>query len=77
MASGDPEGREERDVCASCGARVALETERAFGFGAENVLCGECAASRGGRYDESRDAWEVEPDLTGLADEAYGPVRTR
>jgi len=72
MASEDSEEREERDVCASCGARIALESERAFGFGTGNVLCAKCAASRGGRYDERRDAWDVPPHLTGLADEAYG-----
>jgi hypothetical protein len=72
MAPGDPEDREERDVCANCGARVALESERAFGFGAGNVLCGKCAIERGGRYDAGRDTWDVPPDLAGLADEAYG-----
>jgi hypothetical protein len=72
MASGDPEDREEREVCASCGVRVAPESEGAFGFGTGNVLCAECAGARGGRYDARRDVWDVAPDLAGLSDEAYG-----
>jgi hypothetical protein len=72
MASGDPEDREEREVCASCGERIAPESERAFGFGAGNVLCAACASARGGRYDARRDTWDVAPDLAGLTDEAYG-----
>lgn len=72
MGTGDQENREERDVCVSCGVRVAPESERAFGFGAGNVLCSECAIERGGRYDAGRDTWDVAPSLGGLADEAYG-----
>ena len=72
MASGDPEDREEREVCASCGERIAPESESAFGFGTGNVLCAVCATRRGGRYDASRDVWDEPPDLSGLADEAYG-----
>ena len=59
-------------VCALCGAPVESDTEGAFGFGTENVLCAECAVARGGRYDVERDVWEVAPDLSGLGDEAYG-----
>jgi hypothetical protein len=72
MTSNDPEDREERESCALCGERIAPATERGFAFGAGNVLCAACAAARGGRYDAGRDAWEVAPDLSGLADEAYG-----
>jgi hypothetical protein len=36
------------------------------------VLCAAGATARGGRYDAGRDVWDVSPDLTGLADEAYG-----
>jgi hypothetical protein len=64
--------REDFEVCSLCGALVSAESERAFGFGTENVLCGPCASARGGRYDEERDEWKVAPDLSGLSDEAYG-----
>jgi len=72
MTSIDPEDREEREVCSLCGVRVAPESEGAFGFGTENVLCSACAAARGARYDAGRDVWDVAPDLADLADEAYG-----
>jgi hypothetical protein len=68
----DPDDREDFAVCSLCGAQVSEESEGIFGFGTQNVLCGECAIARGGRYDALRDAWEVAPDLTGLPDEAYG-----
>jgi len=67
----DHEESEEVAVCALCGADVS-ETGSPFVFGTENVLCPECAVARGGRYDPERDVWAVEPDLTGLVDEAYG-----
>jgi hypothetical protein len=60
------------DVCAVCGAQVFTETEPTFGFGTGNLLCGECAEARGGRYDAERDTWDRPPDLSGLRDEAYG-----
>jgi len=63
--------REEAAVCALCGAQVS-DSESPFVFGAENVLCPECALARGGRYDPERDVWQTSPDLTGLPDEAYG-----
>ncbi len=72
MTSIEPEDREECFVCSLCGAQVAAESERAFAFGTENVLCSACATARGGRYDALRDVWDVVPDLAGLADEAYG-----
>jgi hypothetical protein len=68
----DPEEREERESCALCGERISPATERAFSFGAGNVLCAVCAAKRGGRFDADRDLWDVAPDLSGLPDEAYG-----
>ncbi len=68
----DPEDREVSAECGLCGARISLASGRAFEFGAENVLCFDCALERGGRYDEARDVWEVSPDLSGLGDEAYG-----
>ena len=67
-----PEDREEGEICASCGARIVDELESGFAFGTENVLCATCAIRRGGRYDAQRDVWDQPPDLTGLADEAYG-----
>lgn len=63
---------EDAGVCIVCGARVSEAAQDAFGFGTENVLCWECATERGGRYDAERDTWDVEPDLEGLVDEAYG-----
>jgi hypothetical protein len=70
---------ESEQICGLCGARVHAETEGAFGFGTENVLCRACATARGGRYDAERDTWDVAPDLSGLSDEAYGatPGETR
>jgi hypothetical protein len=67
----EPEDREQLDVCSLCGARLS-DSAPAFGFGTENVLCGPCAMARGGRYNAERDVWDVAPDLSGLADEAYG-----
>jgi hypothetical protein len=55
-----------------CGARITSDLDRTFAFGAENLLCGSCAAARGGRYDAERDAWDPPPDLADLPDEAYG-----
>lgn len=63
---------EDIEVCASCGVPVYADSEGVFGFGTENLLCAQCALSRGGRYDVERDIWDVEPDLSGLRDEAYG-----
>jgi hypothetical protein len=68
----DQDERSEARSCAACGATLEGDGDRAFEFGDENLLCFECAVARGGRYDESRDAWEPGPDLRGLGDEAYG-----
>jgi hypothetical protein len=69
----DPsDDRIDTSVCADCGAPIEGDIERAFGFGTGNALCALCAARRGGRYDAARDVWDVEPDLAGLEDEAYG-----
>jgi hypothetical protein len=72
VGDGNDSDRVEREVCAACGQRIAVDSERAFGFGAENALCAACAIQRGGRYDAERDVWDVAPDLAGLDDEAYG-----
>lgn len=63
---------ESSDLCSACGARIEAGAEGSFGFGTENVLCPACAAARGGRYDAEGERWVVEPDLSGLGDEAYG-----
>ena len=68
----DQDERSEARSCAACGAALEGDAGRAFEFGDENLLCFECAVARGGRYHESRDAWEPAPDLRGLGDEAYG-----
>ena len=68
----EQEERDSADACSACGAAVEENTQGAFGFGTENVLCGACARARGGRYDPVRDAWDALPDLSGLGDEAYG-----
>jgi hypothetical protein len=74
MASTEPDDRfeEEEEVCSVCGAIVGSGSDRGFRFGTGNALCWDCAASRGGRYDAGRDAWDPAPDLTGVPDEAYG-----
>ena len=64
--------RDENEACSSCGAVLLSDSERGFRFGTGNVLCTACAIARGGQYDAARDAWSVLPDLSGLADEAYG-----
>jgi len=51
--------------CADCGASVAEES-RVFGFGAEAVLCWECALRRGGAYDSNEERWTVEPGVADL-----------
>jgi hypothetical protein len=68
----DQDERDDTEICSACGAVIAPGADGVFGFGTENVLCGACAEARGGRYDAQRDRWEVEPDLSGLGDEAYG-----
>jgi hypothetical protein len=66
------EGSGSEEVCSACGAAVDADDAGVFAFGTENLLCAACARARGGRYDARRDAWEAEPDLSGLRDEAYG-----
>lgn len=73
----DPLEWESQDVCVLCGETISPEGERGFAFGADNVLCWECATERGGRYDAERDAWETPPDLSDLPDEAFGGVHGR
>jgi len=60
------------DCCALCGEPIPVDSERSFAFGADNVLCWECAIERGGSYDAARDVWDCVPDLAGLSDEAFG-----
>lgn len=72
MEWSNPEDREERDACASCGASIGPDSERGFTFGTGNVLCAACAVQCVGRYDARLDVWDEPPDLAGLADEAYG-----
>ena len=52
--------------CAACNVEIDSSLERAFGVGAEVVLCFACAVSRGGSYDEAHDRWVSEPDTSGL-----------
>jgi hypothetical protein len=67
----DPDEIESAEVCSLCGATITADAE-SFAFGAGNALCFECATARGGRYDAERDAWDRLPDVSGIADEAYG-----
>jgi len=57
------------DDCWLCGDEVQVEVDRGYLVSAEIVLCHECAAKRGGVYDEHEDRWVVPPDLTGLPEE--------
>jgi hypothetical protein len=68
----EPDDRDVAEVCSACGAAIHEGVQGSFAFGTENALCAGCAAARGGRYDAERDRWDVEPDLAGLGDEAYG-----
>ncbi len=54
---------EELLFCISCGAEVSASRERAFPVGEDDVLCFECAAARGGVYDERTDRWTEPADV--------------
>ena len=60
------------DDCWVCGDELLVERDRGYRFGPELALCYECAALRGGVYDEREDRWVVPPDLTGLPEETVG-----
>lgn len=59
---------EDTVECWECGEAIADPGE-AYWFSPEGALCLECAARRGGEYDELADRWTREPDTTDLADE--------
>jgi len=56
---------EQSGVCADCRAEVAT-ADRVYIFGAEELLCFECALKRHGSYDELQDRWTVAPDVNDL-----------
>ena len=60
---------DEQVRCASCGALIAPDTERGYGFGFDNYVCWECALQRGGVYDADQDRWRIVPDVQDLYDE--------
>ncbi|HXK23184.1 MAG TPA: hypothetical protein VMS55_10970 [Myxococcota bacterium] len=53
-----------------CNARAAVGRAAAPADRATNPRWG--ALHQSVRYDAQRDAWDVEPDLSSLRDEAYG-----
>ncbi len=70
--SRDQDSEGQGGTCALCGAALLQGAEPSFAFGVGNQLCWSCAEDRGGRYDAENDVWDQPPDLSGLADEAYG-----
>jgi hypothetical protein len=62
----DDEIRELTAPCADCGAQLPGESDRAFGFGTDQLLCWQCAERRGGRYDARQERWSVAPDVADL-----------
>ena len=52
--------------CSDCGDTVAPQSDRAYAFGTDGVLCMECSVRRGGAWDEARDAWSVPPRVDDL-----------
>ncbi|NUP09406.1 MAG: hypothetical protein HOW73_25415 [Polyangiaceae bacterium] len=50
--------------CLDCGATISPGRDRGFALGDEKFLCFDCAALRGGIYDEMDDRWTVWP-ITG------------
>lgn len=57
---------EGQSACADCGAVISIATDRGFSFGAQGVLCWECAIRRGGSYDANEDRWTEPPDVADL-----------
>jgi hypothetical protein len=55
--------------CASCGALISSGTDRGYLFGSQQIVCFECAVSRGGIYDASKDRWTVAPRVADLRPE--------
>lgn len=53
--------------CVACGALIDSR-DRAYGFGAEGVLCFSCAVERGGEYDAAKDRWTCSPDISDVAE---------
>jgi hypothetical protein len=62
----DAEGEEAPMACADCGAEVFGAADRAFEFGAQLLLCWQCAERRGGRYDAHQERWSTAPDISDL-----------
>jgi hypothetical protein len=62
----DDQVEETLVACADCGAEVLGAADRAFEFGAEQVLCWQCAERRGGRYDAHQERWSTAPDIADL-----------
>ncbi len=59
---------EQSDVleCENCGAVVDPGVDRAFWLGDEHLLCCTCACALGGVFDEVRDTWVREPEVSDL-----------
>ena len=62
----DDELRELPQACADCGAEVYGAGDRAFEFGADQLLCWQCAERRGGSYDAHQERWSEPPDVRDL-----------
>jgi len=55
--------------CLDCGAELRPGPDRGYTFGADGVLCFDCALRRGGRYDELRERWSEDPRIDDLGPE--------
>ncbi len=60
-------------TCCDCGTSVAVGPDRAYAFGAESVLCWDCALRRGGRWDDEEDRWSQPPRVDDLPVEESEP----
>ena len=60
-------GRDELVLgCSDCGDALAPQSDRAYAFGTDGVLCMECSVRRGGAWDETRETWSVPPRVDDL-----------
>lgn len=65
MHSGESENLRR---CASCGAEIDPDIDRAYRLG-EEVVCFECSIARGGRYSAELEQWTTTPDTGDLGGE--------
>ena len=55
-------------ACIECGAPIEAGFGRSCALGDGSFLCFDCAAKRGGVWDEAHDTWVEMPHESGLPD---------